>query len=262
MMKRMRWGWIVGLLLVAGLAFGAWSRTQYVVPVLMYHEVDPRPIGASRLIVSPESFARQMAWLGHRRPGGVVVVPLPEVVTAFHTGRRLPSRAIVLTFDDAFENFYTQAWPILRERGFPATLFVVTDWIGRPGYMSWDQIKAVDRSGVVIGSHSVTHPWLPALDEETLRREVVESKRVLEEGLGHPVEMFCYPGGARDERVKRAVQTAGYRGACATNPGPGSSDRDPYAIKRVRISKSADSLATFWFESSGYYTWVKEHRHK
>lgn len=252
-----RWALALGLIAVAGIALVGWARAQYVVPVLMYHEIDPRPSAESRLIVSPQGFARQMAFL-HRT--GASVVPLAEVVEAFHAGRPLSSRAVAVTFDDGFTNTYTEAWPVLQRERFPATVFIVTGWIGRPGYLTWAQIRDLDHAGLTIGSHSVSHPWMPALDDAALQREVVESKRVLEAGLGHSVDLFCYPMGAFDARVRRAVQAAGYRGACATNPGRAWSSRDPYAVKRLRISHNAESLPVFWVESSGYYTWSKEYR--
>ena len=257
-MIRRRGLW-VGLIVAVGLA--AWSglRSQYVVPVLMYHEIDPRSIGESRLVVSPASFARQVAFL---RGTGAAVVPPEAIVEAFRTGRPLSSRAVAITFDDGFANVLTYAAPVLARSHVPAMMFIVTDWIGTPGYMTWDQIRALERAGIAIGSHSVSHPWLPALDDDALRRELVESKRVLEQGLGHPVTVFCYPMGALDDRVKRAVRAAGYLGAFATNPGPSSSDRDPYAIKRLRIWRNSDWLPVFWVETSGYYTWFKEHRKK
>lgn len=235
------------------------ARAHYVVPVLMYHEVDPRPIGESRLVVSPASFARQMAFL---KRTGAQVIPVADLIEAFRSGRPLSSRAVALTFDDGFANNYAYAFPVLQQYHYPATIFIVTEWIGRPGYMTWNQLRALDRAGITIGSHSASHPWLPALDEAALRHELVDSKRVLEAGLGHPVLLFCYPFGAHDPRVKQAVEAAGYRGACATNPGRTSSPRDPYAVKRLRIWKNSDQLAVFWVESSGYYTWVKESKHK
>ena len=252
--------WLLGGLLIVALFTGIrWVRSQYVVPVLMYHEVDPRPIGESRLVVSPASFARQMAFL---HDTGAHVVPLSEVIEAFRTGRRLHSRTVAITFDDGFRNVLTYAVPALRRYRFPATMFLVTDWIGKGQYMTWDEIRQLEQAGVTIGSHSVTHAWLPALGDDALRRELIESRQVLEKGLGHPVDLFCYPMGALDPRVKQAVRAAGYRGACATNPGRRSSRLDSHAIKRLRIWKNSDWLPVFWVETSGYYTWIKEHRKK
>jgi peptidoglycan/xylan/chitin deacetylase (PgdA/CDA1 family) len=165
---------------------------------------------------------------------------------------------VVLTFDDGFENFYTNAFPTLQTHHLPAVVFVVTGWVGKNGYLTWEQIRQLDQEGITIGSHSVTHPWLPALSDVELKRELQASKRILEGKLGHPVDLFCYPMGAFDERVRKAVIDAGYRGARATNPGKAASNRDPYALKRVRISRSSDSLLTFWVESSGYYLGFKE----
>jgi peptidoglycan/xylan/chitin deacetylase (PgdA/CDA1 family) len=91
-----------------------------------------------------------------------------------------------------------------------------------------------------------------------VQRELAESKRILEERIGKPVDFLCYPIGAQDERVRRLSREAGYRGAVATNPGRSSPASDVFAIKRIRISNSSDNLFVFWFESSGYYTFFKE----
>ncbi|MBI4313536.1 MAG: polysaccharide deacetylase family protein [Candidatus Omnitrophica bacterium] len=250
---------VLGLLLLCLAGFLIKPQPYYCVPVLMYHEVDPRPIGESRLIVSPRSFDRQMGLLKRRR---AQAVPFSEVVESFKTGKGLPKNAVALTFDDGFENFYTNAWPVLKKYDFPAIVFIITQEVGKPGFLTWDQIVELDRAGVTIGSHSIDHPWLPALREEDLRRELVESKRILEEKLGHAVDYFCYPMGAHDARVIEAVKSAGYLGASATHPGRLASNTNPYAVKRMRIWKNSDNLVVFWAQSSGYYTWWKEFRKK
>ncbi len=248
------------LLLGAALLLGAggYLYTQYVPPILMYHRVDGTS-ARTALSVSPESFARQMAFLHDR---GVRVVPLDAIVDWIVNDRPPVRGAVAITFDDGFENVYTNAYPVLRRYGMPATVFIVTDWVGQPGYLTWDQIRELAANGVAIGSHTISHPWLPAVNDERLRAEVVESQRLLQERVPGAARHFSYPFGAYDGVVKHTVRAAGYVSACATNPGRHRSWRDRYALKRLRISRSSDNLFVFWIESSGYYTWIKEHRGK
>ncbi|MBN1587500.1 MAG: polysaccharide deacetylase family protein [Candidatus Omnitrophica bacterium] len=232
-------------------------RSQYVPPVLMYHSIDERA-QETKLSVTPESFDLQLARL---QDWNASVLSLEELVRGLKGEQDLPANARVLTFDDGFENFYSEAYPVLRKYGVPAAVFVVTEWVGRDGFLSWDQLRELAADPLVtVGSHSFSHAWLPSQDDEALRNELEESKRVMEEQLGVPVEFLCYPAGAFDARVREAAIAAGYKGAVATNPGPHYPDQDPYAIKRVRISRTSDNPAAFWLESSGYYTWIKEVR--
>jgi len=93
-------------------------------------------------------------------------------------------------------------------------------------------------------------------------KELADSKRMLESRLGKSVDYLCYPLGAHDDRIKELVKEAGYKAAVATNPGRFKPADDIFAIKRVRISRSSDNLFVFWIETSGYYNFMREHRHK
>lgn len=241
---------------LAAAGFGLYLHGQYVPPILMYHRIDDQS-AASALSVSPESFARQMAFL-HRHAR---VVPLGDIAERIKRGDPPDRGAAAITFDDGFASVYTEAYPVLRTYGMPATVFIVTDWVGAEGYMTWEQIRELAANGVAIGAHTRTHPWLPAVDDARLRDELAEARRLLRAQAPGSAEHFSYPMGAYDARVKRAVQAL-YADACATNPGRRNSWRDPYALKRLRISRSSDHLFVFWIESSGYYTWIKERRGK
>lgn len=230
-------------------------------PVLMYHHIDQN-WQESKLSVSPESFRRQMKFL---KDHGYNVIRLTEFIDAIKSGQRLPTRTVAITFDDGYRDNYLYAWPVLKELNLPATIFVVVNLIDTKGYMSWEEVRELARSDIVdIGSHSLNHSWLPSLDQESLIKEIVDSKKKLEEKIGQPVKVFSYPAGAYDERVKQMVKKAGYIGACATNPEVNFKRQhqkyDPYAIARCRISRTSDNLLVFFIESSGYYTWIKSIR--
>lgn len=246
------------VVLVSALAAGAvFLRTAYVIPVLMYHSIDHRD-KVTKLSVSPESFERQMAFLKRRRYN---VVGLDAIAGYMEKKEPIPPKTVAITFDDGFENNYTHAYPILKKYGLPATFFVIVDKIGEPGYMSWDQIKEMQASGIAtIGSHTVTHPFLTGLGTAAVEAELAGSKEALERSLGERVDFLCYPMGVYDDRVKRLARDAGYSCAVATCPGAHAPDDDIYAVKRVKISRTSDNLLVFWIETSGYYMWVKERK--
>jgi peptidoglycan/xylan/chitin deacetylase (PgdA/CDA1 family) len=144
-------------------------------------------------------------------------------------------RVICITFDDAFCSVHREAFPALRELGVPATLFVPTrfvtlgaplswpgidhldgdpEWSGELQPMSWHEIREVAEDGWEIGSHTVSHPWLPGLDEDTLRVELKESRETIEAEIGRPCTSLAYPYGGHDDRVVDAARAAGYGFAC------------------------------------------------
>ncbi|MBU4205184.1 PAS domain S-box protein [Patescibacteria group bacterium] len=112
-----------------------WARGQYVAPIIMYHRID-EDAGVSRISVSPESFKRQMYFLKGRDYNVVRLEDLPELLSS----GKIPRRTIAITFDDGYENNYTDAYPVLKELGLPATIFISPAFIGTDGYLTWDQV--------------------------------------------------------------------------------------------------------------------------
>ena len=191
--------------------------------ILCYHALSPSWDAA--LSTTAERFAGQLetlASLGYRG-------------TTFTEAAQAPprSRVVAVTFDDAFRSVFTLARPILEQFGVPGTVFVPTDfidtggplrwsgidrWIGgshaselKP--MSWDEIRALNRAGWEIGSHTCSHPRLTLLDDAELADEMVRSKAVCEDRLAGPCTAVAYPYGDVDARVVRAAVAAGYRSA-------------------------------------------------
>ena len=150
---------IVLFLLVAVLTYGLELRDKYVVPILVYHEiksVDPRDV---LLNVTVRNFEAQMSYLKRHN---YHVISLDELVASRGKGRAPAHHSIVLTFDGGYEDVYTRAFPVLKQYGFPATVFLVVRLVGKKGYLTWDQIKEMEKSGIIFGSHAITHAALPA----------------------------------------------------------------------------------------------------
>ena len=176
--------------------------------VLTYHSLDA---SGSPISVEPDVFRAQMRWLA---AAGPAVVPLEALLNG-----TAPSEAVAITFDDGFSNLWTEGLEVLEDLGLPATVFVVTDrvgtdngWDGRdyPGVprlplMSWDQVGGLQERGVEVGGHSCTHPAMTTLSPARLTDEVHRCSEVLLERTGHRPSAFCYPFGAYDANVVRAV---------------------------------------------------------
>jgi peptidoglycan/xylan/chitin deacetylase (PgdA/CDA1 family) len=259
MRKAVKIRYAISAVIIAALVAGAavFLKAAYVVPVLMYHSIDDRG-KETKLSLSPESFARQMEFLHKYRYN---VVGLDKIAIYMRKKEKIPPRTVAITFDDGYYNNYQYAYPVLKRYGIPATIFIIIKMVGQPGYLGWKEIKEMSDSGLItIGSHTMSHLWMPAMGTRQLADELKASKDILEEKLGKSVDTFCYPIGAHDERVKKATEASGYACAVATNPGRHEPSDDIYAIKRIKISRTSDNLLVFWFETSGYYTWVKERR--
>jgi peptidoglycan/xylan/chitin deacetylase (PgdA/CDA1 family) len=207
----------------------------------MYHDISDHN---SVLSISSQSFAAQLTWLKQKN---FQVMQLSQVVNRIRQQGRLPKRTAVITFDDGLESVYRSAFPILQEHGFPATVFIVAgsvglenSWPGQPreiptfAMMSWEQIQQLDRSGIEIGSHTLTHPRLGLLTDYQKEVEIRSSKEILEERLGHPVESFAYPYGQWDKASLNYVRQY-YRSACTTEIAQATLSSNLYLIPRIDI---------------------------
>jgi len=227
------------------------------VPILMYHNIDQN-WEKSKISVSPQSFEKQMRFLVRNRYN---IVSLDKLAGMLKSDKKIPYKTVAVTFDDGYENNYTNAFPVLKRYNIPATIFVVIDKIGKEGYLTWEQIEEMAGNKIEIGSHTLSECYLPDIkDSARLKREIYGSRRLLKERIPEAGDFIAYCSGGFNKDIRQMVIDAGYDGACATNPGKAYPDDDIYALKRLRISRTSDNLFVFWIEASGFYTWIKEHR--
>jgi peptidoglycan/xylan/chitin deacetylase (PgdA/CDA1 family) len=215
------------------------------VPVLMYHSIDT---GATRkfrrFAVSPEEFAAQMDHLdveGYR-----------TLTAADFAGQRgsgtLTGRPVVLTFDDAYADFYSAALPILRQHGFSATLYVPTAYVGATTrfnrnlgeqlrkVLSWQALSDIAAAGIEVAAHSHTHPQLDRVPADVVKDEVSRSRFLLEDKLGIKVEGFAYPFGFWDDAARVAVADAGFGYAVAVADLMTTPDGDALTLPRLTVN--------------------------
>jgi peptidoglycan/xylan/chitin deacetylase (PgdA/CDA1 family) len=211
------------------------------VPILMYHRINiaspTAPTMTRRLTVHPADFARQMRWLKSR---GYRTVTQRELFAALMHGRPLGRRAIMITFDDGYRDAFYKAAPVLSKLRMRATAYVISGRIvnGDRHFLSWGLIRGLERRGIEIGSHSVSHRDLTQLSDRDLLHELVRSRRALERGLCHPVQWLGYPFGAYDGRVVKLARRAGYVLAVTTQAGAFQSAKQPLALRRLRVLDS------------------------
>ena len=220
------------------------------IPVLMYHSLSDRAQPRFRkFALAPALFAEQMAYLAQQR---YTTLTVSQYVTARTTGTALPESTIVLTFDDGFADFYTEALPVLKEHRFTATLYAVTAFINdtsrflwreqetaRP-MLTWDQLNEIAAAGIECGAHSCRHEQLDVLPRDVARDEIVRSKLMLEEKLSRPVASFAYPYGYYHSAVERLVQAAGYSSACAVRYRMSSPADSAFSLSRLIVTAETD----------------------
>ncbi|WP_408057805.1 polysaccharide deacetylase family protein [Streptomyces violaceus] len=213
------------------------------VPILMYHAVAADPNDATRaLSVTPEAFTEQMAVLADR---GLTPVTTAGLAAGWRSGRPLPERPVLITFDDGYEGVHRHALPVLAKHGFPATLFVSTGWIQGPydtgggldTMLDWDQVRELASAGVEIGGHSHSHPQLDQVSDATLRFELIHCKEIVADQLGTVPASFAYPYGYSSRRVRQAVRETGYAQALAVGNGLARRAQGPYALRRVTVRR-------------------------
>jgi peptidoglycan/xylan/chitin deacetylase (PgdA/CDA1 family) len=217
------------------------------VPILVYHyiRVPLRSGLAFELSVTPEQFQAQMDWL---RIAGGSPVTLEQVMAALRGGPPLPPHAVVLTFDDGYADFATAAFPVLQREQFTATSFVVSGFVGRPGYMSAAQVQEVAADGIVIGAHTVHHIDLAAASRQVDTAEIDASKAALQQLLGKTIADFAYPYGDVNASVVSLVREAGFADAVTMQAGDESCAGAPFLLPRIRVIGS-DSVATFAYSA-------------
>ena len=216
--------------------------------ILMYHNIakPPRGVMLRSLYVTPDMFRFQMWYI---KKAGYQVVSLDEIAdSAQHSpSASEPQKRIALTFDDGFADFYHNAVPILRQYGFTATVYLVSDRIGsintwdahqlnaEKPLMNWQMINELKQNGITFGSHTRTHPFLTELSAHQAEEEIAGSKAALEEQLGCPVNHFCYPSGNYNDNIVELVKNAGYKTATVTAQGYIHPGDDPFTLKRLFI---------------------------
>jgi peptidoglycan/xylan/chitin deacetylase (PgdA/CDA1 family) len=136
---------------------------------------------------------------------------------------------------------YEQAMPILKQHGFPATIFISPGSVGQEGKVNWKQVKEMKEAGWDIMPHGMTHPHLPALTPAKQKEEITQSRRLIEQQLGTIADVFCYPYGEYNKQTLMILKEEGFRYAFTIQQGRTTSTQDPFHLTRIYVN-SEDSL--------------------
>ena len=208
------------------------------IPVLMYHKVSPGKKEKYR--ISPEKFASQMEYLSKK---GYQAISPDDLLEFVKERKVFPEKPVLLTFDDGYKDNFTYAYSILKKYNFKATIFLVTQYIGKKnewgnedeGILSWEEIGKMKKEGFFFGSHTHTHPNLLELSRDKVLSEIRNSKRILEERLEEPIRFFAYPYGKFNSQIEETIKESGYLGAFSTLPGKNGRNEDPFLLRRILI---------------------------
>lgn len=221
--------------------FGYVFRSKGI-PVLVYHSIDD---SGSLLSVAPDIFLAQMQYL---RDHGYRSMTLGALCRLLREGRPLPSKTVVISFDDGFRNNYEVAFPVLMKLGFTATLFPVTgcisgsmNWDKTPDVpnlqlLRWEEIREMADKGLEIGAHSLTHRNLCKVSGGAARSEIVDSRSEIESKILRQVGVFAFPYGVSSDAVEEIVREAGFLGAVTMGFGKVKGGDDPLRLKRLNVT--------------------------
>ncbi len=213
------------------------------VPILEYHMITDHPRkNAEHYNVPPEAFAEQLDYLQEQ---GYTTITMLEFMKARKGKLELPEKPIILTFDDGYADNYEEMLPILEAHGMKAEVYMVTNSIGQPGYLTWEQLREMQDRGVEIGSHTANHLPLTTLSSEERADELKLSKLILEWNGIRTVFSLSYPNGKYDEALPELLRENEYLTAVTGDPGLNTFQTNPYLMQRVNIPDSPFGMTAF-----------------
>jgi len=246
--------------------FGPKSGSR--VPILMYHSISDNLFAKFhpyyQINTLPDVFASQMRWL---RRSGYRTMDLPEMLAGMETGQDL-SKIFVITFDDGYRDFYTDALAVLKQCGFTATIFLATARIQDApvrvegaDYLTWSEVRELHAEGIQFGSHTVTHPDLRSLGPEQIDYELGYSKEIIEQKLGAAVTSFSYPFAFPEEDrdftrfLSDALENHGFENGVSTIIGRARPGSNRFQLPRLPAN-SWDDPPLLRAKLEGGYDWL------
>ena len=225
---------VFGLVLLTGYSHAAdWAS------ILMYHRFGEQDYPSTNIRM--EQFREHLEEL---KKDKYTVLPLGEIVDKLKSGAVLPDRSVAITIDDAYLSVYENAWPLLKEAGFPFTIFVSTDNLDQkmPAFMNWAQLKEMADQGVYVGHHTASHAHLPRLSADKLKEEIERASESFKKNLGFVPGLFAYPYGEYGSDIKDYIERAGFKAAFGQQSGVAYAQHDLFALPRFALNENYGSI--------------------
>ena len=251
--------WIAGLALFVHPLASSAPSISLSVPIVQYHHVARSTSKLDQMwFVTPEHFEKQLIYL---RDNDFQTISMAQYDAALgnNSNVSLPDKSVILTFDDGYDDAYTQVYPLLKTYHMTGTFYVITGRVGTPGYLTWDQIEEMYKNGMEFGGHTVTHPFLTQLSIWGELWEIGDSRLVLEAHLNTTISTFAYPYNDHDRLTTLLPSLAGYANACIVSYHAGDSENDIYAIPRYPVL-SGESLNVFTLVVNRHQPMILPHR--
>jgi peptidoglycan/xylan/chitin deacetylase (PgdA/CDA1 family) len=218
-------------------------ETEVRFPIFNYHHLSPLPTNASpsrvTFTVTPELFEQHLKYWKEQ---GRQIVSLDALTDYFDRRTPLPPKAMAITFDDGWKDQYEFAFPLLKKYGFQAAFFVPVGWIGHPTVMSWSNLREMADAGMTIGTHGFEHLHFDQIDENGLKKEIVDGKVEMEKQLGREVRYIAYPGGHWTTQAVAIVKSGGYKAAFGVDHRLIQSPKHRYDARRFHADNNMESI--------------------
>jgi peptidoglycan/xylan/chitin deacetylase (PgdA/CDA1 family) len=215
------------------------SQVNYGIPVLCYHDVNPTT--GNELLLHPNKFRKQMQYL---KDHGYTPLSMDQLYSFLKEDGALPEKPVVLTFDDGYVGNYTYAFPVLKEFGFNATIFIISDCIDLGPYMTSEQIKEMTSYGIDIESHTTNHCDLSKMNLTAQTNNLKSSKEKLEHLINKPVDYLAYPYGKYNMDTRKAAAAAGYKMGFSLHGALTDKKDNLYNLDRLYVSNN-NSMSDF-----------------
>jgi len=230
--------------------------------VFMYHKFDVPKYPSTN--ITPLQFESHLNEFSQSKYN---VLSLDYIIDTIINDAKLPNNTISISVDDADKSFLTYAWPKLKEKGFPVTLFINTSTIveNNKNYLNWDQIRQLKKEGVTIGAHSHTHNHLPKLSIDEIKKEIEISNKIFLKELGEIPSLFAYPYGEADERIMDILQNYKYKVAFGQHSGVINETSNLYYLPRFSLNEKYGDLDRVKFAANtkglGIYDFIPTNPH-
>jgi len=215
-------------------------------PVLMYHHIQSldaaKEKNQTKLTVTPEYLRSHLEYLKLK---GYHTIYMSDLVNFFDQGTPIPPKSVLLTFDDGYDDFATNALPILRELGFRATVFTPTGLMDNPGYLSWATIADIASSGdIMFSNHTWSHRNM-GFDKDAITREITTADTQLTERSLNSPKVFAYPYGLESTLAKNVMESLAYKLAFGTKSGGAQCKKQRFDLQRIHVGNA--TLASYGF---------------